>query len=449
MKLRSTFARVVLGLAALVASAQAPAQLSAKPTVAPKPSGVRALDAVVAIVNDEVITRNELENRTAQISRQFRAQNTQLPPSDVLERQVLERMILERAQVQLAKENGLRVDDITLDRTIARVADGNKMSLQQFRDRVEKDGTPWERFRLEIRDEILMSRVREREVEQKVQVTDAEIDEYLRGQKSGDAVEVDIAQILVRVTDTATPEQIAARRARAEQALRDVQNGADFARVAATISDGFEASRGGDMGWRPLERYPQLFIDAVTPLKPGEVSAIVRSPAGFHLLKLVGRRNETPGTQQVTQTKARHILLRVGEQGLTDAEAQRRLVDFKQRVSNNSTEFADLAKRFSRDGTAGQGGDLGWLLPGDTVPEFEKAMDALKPGDVSEPVQTPFGWHLIQVLERKTGPLPQDRQRFAARQVVRDRKAEEQFQEWLRQLRDRAYVEIRLDTTVN
>ncbi|HEU4620946.1 MAG TPA: peptidylprolyl isomerase [Burkholderiaceae bacterium] len=430
----------VVAHASIVSAQQPAATTSTQP---------RALDAVVAVVNDEIITRNELDARVRQIERQLRSQNVQLPALDVFERQVLERMILERAQVQLAKENGIRVDDVTLDRTIARIAEGNKMTLQQFRDRVESEGTRWPRFREDIRDEILMARVREREVEQRVQVTDSEIDEFLRRQQDGSAVEANIAQILVRVPENATPEQVAARRQRAEGALRDIRGGADFARVAIAVSDGFDAARGGEMGWRPLDRYPQLFVDTVQKLQPGEVSDIVRSAAGFHVLKLVGRRNDAPQAQTVTQTHARHVLLRTGEQGLTDAEAQRRLLEYKQRIENKTMDFADVAKRYSRDGSAGNGGDLGWLLPGDTVPEFERAMNALQPGQISEPVQSPFGWHLIQVIERKTGELPKDRLRFAARQAVRDRKAEEQFQDWLRQLRDRAYVEVRLDGRAN
>lgn len=414
--------------------------------------GARPLDAIVAVVNDEVITRNELEARMRQVERQLRQQNIALPTRDVLERQVLERIIVDRTQIQFAKENGMRIDDVMLDRAIGRIAEQNKATVQQLRDRLESDGIEYARFREEIRDEILMARVREREVESQVQVTDAEIDEFLREQKNqASTAEANIAQILVRVPDGATPEIIEQRRQRALQALKRVQDGGDFGQVAASFSDGFEATRGGEMGWRRLDRYPQLFVDAVRALQTGEVtSALVRSGAGFHVLKLLGRRNDQNTLpQQATQTKVRHILLRVGENGLTDAEAERRLSEYKREVEAKAAEFSDLAKKYSRDGSAAQGGDLGWVFPGDTVPEFERVMNALPIGQVSAPVQTPFGWHLIQVLERKTTDLGQDRLRQNARTAVRERKAEEAFIDWVRQLRDRAYVELRLDSAAN
>lgn len=412
----------------------------------------RPLDAIVAVVNDEVITRNELDARMAQVERQLRQQNITPPARDVLERQVLERLIVDRTQVQFAKENGIRVDDVMLDRAIARIAEQNKVNMQQMRDRLEKDGISFTRFREEIREEIMLSRVREREVESQVQVSDAEIDEFLREQKNNEsAAEANIAQILVRVPDGATPEVIEQRRQRAQQALAQVQGGADFGRVAAGFSDGFEATRGGEMGWRKLDRYPQLFVDAVRPLKDGEITpTLLRSGAGFHILKLLGRRNDQGGiAQTTTQTKVRHILLRSGENGLTDAEAQRRLAEYKREIEAKAADFADLAKKYSRDGSAAQGGDLGWIFPGDTVPEFERAMNALPIGAISDPVQSQFGWHLIQVLERKTTDVGPERMRQYARNAVRDRKSDEAYSNWVRELRDRAYVELRLDAAAN
>jgi peptidyl-prolyl cis-trans isomerase SurA len=238
---------------------------------------------------------------------------------------------------------------------------------------------------------------------------------------------------------------IAQRRARAEQLLSQLKNGAEFARLAASNSDGFEATRGGEMGLRPLDRYPQLFIDAVRNLKTGDITPVLQSPAGFHILRVIEQRGNTnPVTAQVQQTRARHILLRNAD-GLTDEEAQRRLNDYKQRIDSRAATFEDLARRFSRDGSAAQGGDLGWLYPGDTVPEFERAMDALQPGQVSAPVQSPFGWHLIEVTERRTSEVGNDRKRLIARQAVREQKLEEATEDWLRELRDGAYVEIRLD----
>jgi peptidyl-prolyl cis-trans isomerase SurA len=412
----------------------------------------RPLDAIVAVVNDEVITRNELNARMAQVERQLRQQNINPPARDVLEKQVLERLIVDRTQIQYAKENGIRVDDVMLDRAIARIAEQNKVNMQQMRDRLEKDGITFTRFREEIREEIMLSRIREREVESQIQVSDAEIDEFLREQKNNESTaEADIAQILVRVPDGATPEIIEQRRLRAQQALTQVQGGADFGRVAASFSDGFEATRGGEMGWRKLDRYPQLFVDAVRPLKDGAVTpSLLRSGAGFHILKLLGRRNDQPGiAQTTTQTKVRHILLRSGENGLTDAEAQRRLAEYKREIEAKAADFADLAKKYSRDGSAAQGGDLGWVYPGDTVPEFERAMNALSIGAISDPVQSQFGWHLIQVLERKTTDVGPERMRQYARTAVRERKSDEAYSNWVRELRDRAYVELRLDAPAN
>jgi peptidyl-prolyl cis-trans isomerase SurA len=411
---------------------------------------VRTLDAIVAVVNDEIVTRNELDNRLALVSKQLLQAGTQLPAADVLERQVLERLIVERAQLQMAKENGIRVDDATLDKAIGRIAEQNKMTLQQFRDRLEREGQLFERYREDIRNEIAMVRVREREVDARVQVTETEVDEFLRTRDAaGSRAEINVAQILVRVPESASPEQIEQRRGRALEALKQVKGGADFARVAASFSDGFEATKGGEIGWRTQDRYPQLFVDAVKPLKPNEVTELVRSANGFHVLKLLGRRNDEADQSQVAQTKVRHILLRPGDAGLTDTEAQRRLAEYKKKVEDKSEDFADLARRFSKDGSAGNGGDLGWIYPGDTVPEFEKVMNALPPGEISAPTQSPFGWHLIQVLERKATDMSDERKRQAARQAVRDRKAEDDYMDWVRQLRDRAYVEIRLESAAN
>lgn len=426
------------------------AQAQTRPTAAPTntTSGgrIQTLDSVAALVNTEVITRIELRQRLARIERQLTQQGVSLPPREILERQVLERMIVDKLQVQLAREQGIRVDDTTLDRTLGRIAEQNRMTLQQFRDRLEREGIGFASFRNEVRDEILTTRVREREVDRRIQITEADIDDFLKQQQAADnSTEVNLGHILVRIPEGASAEVIAQRRARAEQLLSQIKNGAEFARLAASNSDGFEATRGGEMGLRPLDRYPQLFIDAVRNLKTGDITPVLQSPAGFHILRVIEQRgNANPATAQVQQTRARHILLRNAD-GLTDEEAQRRLNDYKQRIDSRAATFEDLARRFSRDGSAAQGGDLGWLYPGDTVPEFERAMDALQPGQVSAPVQSPFGWHLIEVTERRTSEVGNDRKRLIARQAVREQKLEEATEDWLRELRDGAYVEIRLD----
>ncbi len=434
-------ARSLLLGALVAASAAAVAQTPAAPRAQP-------LDSIVAVVNDEIITRNEFELRYRQISEDLRTRGTQLPATEVFQKQVLERMIVDKAQLQLAKDHGIRVDDTTLDRSIARIAESNGLSLQQYRDRIERSGAPFSRVREQIRDEIVIQRVREREVDSRVSVTDGEIDEYLRAQQMADAmVEINVAQIYVSVPGDATPDQVERRRVKAAEALRQIRAGTDFGRVALGFSEGMEATRGGEFGWRTQDRYPQWLVDAIKGVKQGDTTDIVRSANGFHILKVVGRRNEQtqPPPAAVAQTHPRHILLRAGENGLTDAEAKRRLLDYRERITNGHDSFADLARRYSRDGSASNGGDLGWIYPGDTVPEFEKAMNALKVGEISEPVQTPFGWHLILVEERREAEVSTERRRQSARQVVGERKSEENYFDWVRELRDRTYVEIRLD----
>lgn len=409
-----------------------------------KPRTVVTVDRIVAVVNDEVITERELAARVDFAFRQMRQQGTPPPPREVMERQLLERLISDRAQIQHARDIGLRVEDPELDKALARIAEENRMSLQQMRDTLGKDGVPFDKFREDIRNEITLSRLREREVARKIVVTDTEVDSYLQGLKaqSGRGDEFNVSHILVTVPENATPEQLQARRERAEQALAQIQGGSDFRQVAAAFSDGPEALQGGLIGWRESDRLPALFLEALRPLQAGGLSGLLRSPNGFHILKL----NERRGGQapiMVQQTHARHILIRINEL-VSETEARNRLLALKERLDNKA-DFAELARARSEDTSASRGGDLGWLSPGDTVPEFEKPMAALKPGEISQPVRSPFGWHLIQVLERRTRDMTQEGQRTNARQVLRERKTDEAYQEWVRQLRDRAYVERRLE----
>jgi len=362
---------------------------------------------------------------------------------------VLERLIVDRAQVQAARESGVRVDDATVNAALARIAEQNGVSLQQFRERLEKEGVPFTRFRNDVRDDIIMSRLRDREVDNRIQISEGEIDNFLAEQAgvAAGSIEYNLAQILLRVPDNASTDRIEATRRQAEDLIGQLRGGADFARLAASNSNSPEALTGGSLGWRTAERLPTLFLDAVKNLKPGELAPLVRSPGGFHILKLVGKRDATQGrlaTGPVEQTRTRHILLRVSD--LTpEAEVRRRLLDLRERVVKGGQDFGQLARLHSVDATATRGGDLGWVYPGDTVPEFERAMALLKPGEVSQPVSTPFGWHLIQVQERRTEESPVERNRQAARMALRERKAEEAYLEWIRQLRDRTYVEYRLD----
>jgi len=369
-------------------------------------------------------------------------QGTPLPPQNVLEQQMLERLIMDRVQLQFAKESGLRIDDIQLDQAIGRIAASNKLSPQQFRAVLEKDGVEYSKFREEIRSEMIMTRLREREVESKLVISDGEIDNYLANQAAtGSDEEYQVAHILLRAPESASPEQLQKLRLRGEQAQQRANAGENFAELAAAFSDAPDALKGGDLGWRPLARMPAIYADAVSKLGAGGVSELLRSSAGFHVIKLQGKRGGTV-VASVQQTRARHILIRVNEI-VSASEARHKLETVRERIANG-VDFAEQARLFSQDGSVPKGGDLGWINPGDTVPEFERAMDALKEGELSPVVQSPFGMHLIQVSERRQRDVSAERQRGVARQALRDRKLDEAYQDWLRQLRDRTYVENRL-----
>lgn len=411
------------------------------------PAKPQAINSIAVVVNDEVITQQEVNERVISVERRLKAQGTALPDRAELKKQLIERLIVDRAQLQLAKENGMRVDDVMLDRTLQRMAEQNKMNLQEFRNQIEREGTPYARFREEIRDDIMMQRIREREVDSKILITESEIDNFLAAEASAKVgkQEINLLHILVRIPENATAEQIALRRNRAEEVVQKLRSGGDFAKLAVTYSDSAEALKGGDIGWREQDRIPQLFIDAINKIKVGEFSEIVRSPNGFHILKLVGKRAASeaqPAVAAVQQTRVRHILIKAN-QIVTEAEARQKLLDLKKQIENKTATFEELAKTNSADGSASKGGDLGWIYPGDTVKEFEDAMNKLAINEVSDPVQSPFGFHLIQVLERKTEDQSKDRQRMTARQALRERKSDEALQDWLRELRDRTYVEYR------
>jgi len=413
------------------------------PTVHAAPVDALEADYIVAVVGDGVITRNELRARLAVALKQLEKQGTPLPPQDVLERQMLERMIMDHAQFAYAKENGLRIDDPQLDQAIGRIAANNKMSMAEFRAALEKDRIGYAEFREEIRGEMIMARLREREVESRLVVSDSEIDNYLANQAaSGGGDEYHLAHILLRAPESVTPEQLQKLRQRAEQALAKARAGDNFAELTATFSDAPDALQGGDLGWRPLDRLPTLYAEAAAKLPDGGISELLRSSAGFHIVKLVGKRGGN-APASVMQTNARHILIRVNEV-VSEAEARHRLQTVRERIVNGM-DFAEQARVFSQDGSAAKGGDLGWLNPGDTVPDFERAMDALKPGELSPVIQSPFGMHLIQVIERRERDVSAERQRSVARQAIRERKLDDAYQDWLRQLRDRTYVENRLE----
>lgn len=427
--------------------AAAPAAKPSSGFLPPASSSANVIDSIAIVVNDEVITKNEVAKRVESVVQRMRAANAQIPDQADLQRQVIESMIVERAQVQLAKEMGVRVDDAQLDRAIGGIAEQQKMNVQQLRDALEKEGTTFAAFREEIRNEMMLQRLRQHEVDNKVQVSDAEVDTFIAARKAAAAerVEMNLAQIRVRIPENASPEQIAARRARAEEIARQLRTGADFAKIAATYSDSGDALKGGEIGWLDTQRLPEAFAKALEPLKPGQVTPIIKSATAFHILKLVDKRTPTAEAADgavVQQTRARHILLKVTPT-MTADDAKRKLVELKERLDNKAAKFEELARLFSNDGSASKGGDLGWLYPGDTVPEFENVMNDLKPGELSGVVETPYGYHLIEVMERKTDDKSKERERTAARQAIREQKVAEAAEEWARQVRDRAYVEFR------
>lgn len=413
-------------------------------TVAQRGNQPQTLDRIVAVVNDGVITQYQLDNRTRSITAQLHRQKVQLPPPDLLRRQILDQMITERAQVQQAKEAGIRVEDNELSQGLERVAANQKMSVAQLRQTVEKDGIKWNDFREEIRDQMMIARIREREVDAKINVTPGEVDNFLANQSTtaGAGEEVHLAHILIRIPEGASPETLQKLRLKAINIDEQARAGRDFAQLAASYSEANDAMQGGDLGFRPVDSLPQVMSSAIANLRPGQVSEVVRSPSGFHIVKLIARRGGQ-ALPQVQQTHARHILIKVTEI-TSESEAKQKITQVQQRLKSGD-DFAALAKLYSQDGSAQKGGDLGWLYPGDTVQPFEQAMNGLKVNEISGPVQSPFGFHIIQVLERRTTDVSQERQRQRAMMALRQRKLEDANLEWVRQVRDRSYVEIRLD----
>jgi len=436
----------ILAPAAMVAAMTATAQAPAPSQPAARPATERSvpLDRVVAIVNDEALTLYEINEQKRAVLAQMKAQNVAPPAGDVLDKQLLERLITERAVLQFAKESGVRVDDTQVERAIQRIAQDNKLSPDEFRKVLAKEGIPYAQYREDIRNEIVIQRVREREVDARLTVSDAEVDAFLASQsaQSGGDIEYRLAHILVIVPDQASPEQIEAKRRRAEEALKQIRDGADFAQVAAGYSDAQDALQGGSLGWRAPARLPTVFAEKVATMKPGDVSDVLRSATGFHIVKVQETRSRNAPTV-VEQTRVRHILIKVNEV-VSESEGKVRIDRIRERIENGA-KFEEQAKLNSEDASSVKGGDLGWISPGDTLPDFEAVMNKLKIGEISQPVRTQFGWHIIQVSERRTQDITAERQRDQARLALRQRKSDEAFQEWLRQTRDRAYVEIKAD----
>lgn len=414
----------------------------ALPNAASRPA-VRQADYIVAVVNSEPITYNELQTRLARVVQQLAGQPN-LPPPALLEREVLERLILEKIQLQQAEQSGIKVDELAVTQAEQLVASQNSVSREEMHRRLAQDGITPENFRADLRRQLLQQRLREREVDGRVRVTDVEADAYLREQTGGQAamaVELNLAHVLIAVPENPTPEGLAERQALAQQVAEQARAGADFAALAREYSASPERAQGGLMGLRPAERYPELFSAAVQNLPVGGVAGPLRSAAGFHILKVVDKASSSK-LPLIPQNRARHILLRPTPQ-LSEAAAAERLADYRRRVLAGQADFADLARTHSQDGSAKEGGDLGWASPGRYVPEFEAVLAALQPGEISQPLVSRFGVHLIQLMERRqVQPSPRE-QREMARYALREKKTEEAYRQWAQELRARAYVEYR------
>ena len=402
------------------------------------------LDRIVAIVDQTVVTEQELESRIATVTAQFKKQGTELPPEDILRKQILERLITDTLQIQYAAQTGLKVDDNQLDKTIERIAEQNQMTLTEFSEALAKDGVSMRKFRSDIRSEITIARLREREVDGRVNVSESEIDNFLTSQAANNENqdEFEISHILIRTPEEGATEDVQKAKAKVDTAVNELNTGKSFAKVSASFSDAPNALEGGNLGWKSGAQMPALFLDALKTMQIGDISPPLRSPNGFHVLKLTNKRGGN-SPLVIQQTHSRHILIKLSEIR-SEKEGKQKMDNIKERLDNGE-KFEVLARQYSEDSTASNGGDLGWINPGDTVPQFEKAMNELKDNQISQPIRTQFGWHIIQVIERRTQDMSKEAARLKARQEIRAKKADEAYQDWIRELRDRAYVELRLE----
>lgn len=451
---RAVALALVLALPLMGAQAQGLRPAGSLPRAAPAastgPSVQRSADFIVVVVNSEPITNNQLRAKLLRTEQQLAQQGTALPPRSELVPQLLERMISDKAQLQLARASGLRVEDGAVDAAVESIARQNQIPVDELRRRLQADGIDYNQFRAELREELLVTRLRQREVESRVTVSEQDIDQFLRDQQGGgagtgtdlSALALNLAEILVAVPENATPAQVAALQAKAQQVLEKARGGADFAALANEFSSAPSRSSGGLMGLRTADRYPPLFVEATQALRAGGLAGPVRSAAGFHILKVVEKKQAGMPDAVITQTRARHILLRLTPQ-LSEAAAIEKLAGFKKRIVAGQADFAALARENSQDGSAKDGGDLGWANPGMFVPEFEKAMNSLSPNQVADPLVSRFGVHLLQVLERRETQLSAREQRDIARNLLREKKQQEAYANWLQDVRGRAYVEFR------
>ena len=419
-----------------------PAMASAAP-----PPATTDVDRIVVIVNDDVITESELANRLAETKKQLALEKINVPPDNVLRKQLLDRMVLERLELQLAAQTGIHVSDADVDRAFESIAQRNKLSVEDFRKAMVQNGMDVDAYRAQLRDQITIQQLLDREINNRVTVTDSEVNNFLENHQNLADMDVsyNISHILIGIPESATPEAIQAAKKRADDIEQQLKQGADFGKTAVSYSQGSDALKGGNLGWKKAGELPELFLSALKNMSPGDISDVLRGPNGFHILKLNDKRAGT-GETSVIQTHVRHILLRPSEI-MSVSEARQKLLNLRERILNGE-DFAALARAHSEDpGSAANGGDLGWVNPGQMVPEFEKAMNALKPNQLSEPVRTQFGLHLIQVLGRRTRDVTKERLLDAARQQIHARKADERYEQWARQLRDEAFVEYLNDDT--
>ncbi|MEX0731016.1 MAG: peptidylprolyl isomerase [Aquisalimonadaceae bacterium] len=399
------------------------------------------LDRIVALVNDDIILESELRAEISTVQQQYQGGN--LPRGQDLQRQVMDRLIMKRLQLSQAERMGITVDDNTLNAAVRRVAQQNNMNLPQLQQALQQQGIAFARFRDDLRDDIIINRLHQREVERQVDVSQQEIEEFLASPAGAEDMEFRVAHILISTPDAASAEDITAAQSRAEESLAEIRAGTDFAEVAARVSDGQQALDGGDLGWRSAGQIPTVFAEDVLSMTPGEISDVIRSSSGFHVVKLVDSRSAE--NRIVNQTRARHILIRTSEV-VTDNDARTRLESLLERIEQGE-DFATLARSHSDDrGSASTGGDLNWVNPGQLVPAFERVMDSLEPGQISEPFETPFGWHVVEVLDRRQHDGTDDYRRTRAANEIRERKGDEVLENWLRRIRDEAYIENRLES---
>ena len=405
-------------------------------------NGIKKLDRIIAVVDQDVITEKELQEKINSVIGNLKNQKIEIPSESVLRKQVIERLIANSIQIQLANQTGLRISDAQVDKTIERIAEKNKLNVVDFKKTLEKDGTNFYKFREEIRNEITIAQLKEREVDSKIVITDGEIDNFLNAQSKEIQDEFEVAHILIRVPEDASPEKLEKLKNKAEEAAKQIQSGKNFTQVSAAFSEAPNALEGGNLGWKKASDLPTLFVDALKKTEVGSLSPILRSPNGFHILKLINKKGSS-GPVVVEQTHVRHILIKLSEI-TSENEGRQKLIGIKERLENG-IKFEDMAKQYSEDPSATNGGDLGWINPGDTVPEFEKTMKQLNINQISDPIKTPFGWHLIQVLEKRSQDMSKESARMQGRQQIKMRKSEEAYQDWLQELRDRSFVELRLE----